>query len=92
MGYMYSEMDCAKKKIKDAFQGVEASYKPLWEFDTQNHVTLPPEGDGGKDGGPLIDLEIPLLDDDAFNELLNYPPSGNQNAGKHDDHDVNGLL
>ncbi|XLR58436.1 hypothetical protein S83_009108, partial [Arachis hypogaea] len=32
MGYMYSEIDRAKEKIKDAFQSVELSYKPLWDI------------------------------------------------------------
>ncbi|XLR05162.1 hypothetical protein S83_071360, partial [Arachis hypogaea] len=30
--YIYFEIDSAKEKIKDAFQGVEASYKPLWDI------------------------------------------------------------
>ncbi|XLS45017.1 hypothetical protein HN51_001882 [Arachis hypogaea] len=64
----------------------------LEEFDTQNDVNLAPQEDGGKDESPLIDLEIPLLHDDAFNELLNFPPNGNQNVGEHNDYDVNELF
>ncbi|XLR47866.1 hypothetical protein HN51_032097 [Arachis hypogaea] len=61
----------------------------LEEFDTQNDVNLAPQKDGTKDGRPLIDLKIPLLNNDAFNELLNFPPNENQNVREHDDHDVN---
>ncbi|XLT08874.1 hypothetical protein HN51_054667, partial [Arachis hypogaea] len=32
MGYMYSEINYAKEKIKDTFQSVEVSYKPLWDI------------------------------------------------------------
>ncbi|XLR50164.1 hypothetical protein S83_000836 [Arachis hypogaea] len=66
--------------------------KNLEEFDTQNDVNLAPQKDGGKDENPLIDLEIPLLYDDAFNELLNFPPNENQNVGEHNDYDVNKLF
>ncbi|MED6224536.1 hypothetical protein PIB30_085093 [Stylosanthes scabra] len=62
----------------------ENEIENLEELDTQIDINLSSQGDGDKDSGPLIDLEIPLLDDDAFNELLNFPPSeNNQNVGGH---------
>ncbi|XLR35127.1 hypothetical protein S83_063027, partial [Arachis hypogaea] len=32
MGFIYEEMTSAKKKIRDAFQGVETSYIPIWDI------------------------------------------------------------
>ncbi|KAL1290751.1 hypothetical protein AAHE18_20G151700 [Arachis hypogaea] len=86
--YSLEELNSNEEQIVEDENMIEN----LEEFDTQNDVNLAPQKDGGKDGSPLIDLEISLLDDDAFNELLNFSPNGNQNVKEHDDHDVNELF
>ncbi|QHO24890.1 uncharacterized protein DS421_12g376240 [Arachis hypogaea] len=86
--YSFEDLDSDEEWIVED----ENMMENMEEFDTQNGVNLAPQEDRGKDGGPLIDLEIPLLDDDAFNELLNFSPNENQNVGEHDDHDFNKLL
>ncbi|XP_020978044.1 uncharacterized protein LOC107636234 [Arachis ipaensis] len=32
MGFIYEEIKCAKEKIRDAFQGVETGYIPIWDI------------------------------------------------------------
>ncbi|XLR11642.1 hypothetical protein S83_039580, partial [Arachis hypogaea] len=74
--YSFEDLDSDEEWIVED----ENMMENMEEFDTQNGVNLAPQEDRGKDGGPLIDLEIPLLDDDAFNELLNFSPNENQNT------------
>ncbi|XLS47444.1 hypothetical protein HN51_021802, partial [Arachis hypogaea] len=58
--YSFEDLDSDEEWIVED----ENMMENMEEFDTQNDVNLAPQEDRGKDGGPLIDLEIPLLDDD----------------------------